>query len=225
VGGLGGVGRQEAVDLIESEAFEPYCRALTSWGSERLSPAARKHAIEELYNRPTWFNALAAVPVPVPLEGQHACAARCSERALNHTHTYKDAGGLLSELAITGSKPLFKEGSHALTADFGVGLALPPRIFPAQGLLFLRQSIDSDARTTLAVGARYRQFFAIDFGLFLEANGALGGNTDRFVGTWFGGAGYLHRNRTFQIGGTGAVGYDGLSKYNVSLSFVLSRVE
>ena len=121
MGGLGGVGRQEAVDLIESEAFEPYCRALTSWGSERLSPAARKHAIEELYNRPTWFNALAAVPVPVPLEGQHACAAHCSERALNHTHTYKDAGGLLSEVAITGSKPLFKEGSHALTADFWRG--------------------------------------------------------------------------------------------------------
>ncbi|HLK39237.1 MAG TPA: hypothetical protein VKU41_20890 [Polyangiaceae bacterium] len=195
-----------------SEAYVPYCGVLAWYRSDNSAAIAELDEAE-----PATFAALGMVPFPEPLAGQ---SPDCAD--VNRSHTIKDFGGILTEAGPDVAVGLVRARTTVGGAA-GLGLGVPPRLFPAEAFLIAadRASIES-AESYLSLGARYRQFFGVDFPAFLQIDGAIGGHTVGghidFGASWSAQGGLAHRGAHWQYGASLGIGGDPVSGVRVPMA-------
>ncbi len=217
--------RADASDL-------PGYRRLAAWGVDH----ARAHRMLLKSQRAAVLEPVMQF-LPVP-ESDTSYATCDAYDGANGRMLQQDFGGLFFEVA-AGPAYHFDSSAPGARVRIGTGIAIPPRIFPAQVQAGLQwdSSISTDASpSTDRHGAQiyvdYRQFFAVEMGFFLEGQAGAGlriptksseGSAEPRA-TWALGGGYLwrwpHRQVGFQLLG----GFDPAGGFAPAAAFVYSEV-
>jgi len=169
--------------------------------------------------------ALQALPMPVPLAFQAGLCTPEERASINRQFVARDFGGALTELSIG---PKFDTHQVGATVSGGVGIALPPSMFPAQGLLLLSAS-GTETRSAFQLRAAYRQLFGVDFPLFLELRGGPGVRIDtvsgdsKAVASLELGTGLIFRARRVQWGAGYYYGYDPALGLGSTIQLIVSQ--
>lgn len=162
--------------------------------------------------------------MPVALYGQTNFS--CDAAEINRSHTFKDFGGITLSGTLATALP-FEELSYGRTSvrlDIGLGIAFPPRMFPAQAELFVRDQVSLNfEQNSPAAGARYRQLFGVDWGLFVEGAAAAAYYHQQAAFAWDGVIGYMGRGPRQQFGVSLGAGHDPITGYHGLVSITYAR--
>lgn len=217
--------RADAADL-------PGYRRLAAWGVDH----ARDHrAILKARRTALLEPVMQFLPMPESGTSSDTCTAY---DGANRRMLQKDFGGLFFEPAV-GVTYHFESSAPGARLRFGPGIAVPPRIFPAQLQAGLQwdTSVSTDAspradRHGAQIYVDYRQFFAVEMGFFLEGQAGAGlriptkssGGGVEPRATWALGGGYLWRSPHRQVGFQLLTGFDPAGGFAPSAAFVYSEV-
>lgn len=219
---------------------------LASWFSTQRGRECKRRDIIRADLRGPELRALHMIPLPVALYGQHKfcdlevrlpSADTCRNDSwdtqappswadVNDSFTAKDFGGRLGEVALGGAVNVHGD-AYAIRAKVNLGIALPPRRFPAQFFGSAWFTGNDDRETGITLGGGWRQFFGVDFGLFAEAGAGVQASDRKriFAPSYDLGLGYIHRGPRKQIGLGLYYGYDALTMHILSLGFIFGTAK
>jgi hypothetical protein len=212
-------------------------RRLTDWSVD-TSRTQNSAAVESFATDSAFKEIMQNFPMPANATGAVDSQVCSSYAGANSQLLVNDFGGWMTELAFAPTyHPDARGGGDAFGARLriGQGLALPPRMFPAQlqlGMQWDMMQPASKALTSLQSAQlylNYRQLFGVEFGLFVDAQ--IGGGAYVTQGgdllpraTWAVGLGYLWRKPHHQFGFQANYGFDPAGGFGWSAGVVFAGI-